>query len=53
MSEIEASRVVAAEYGPSCKENRPRAIWLKKFWCLICGLMCLLVFMIVVRKMLK
>jgi hypothetical protein len=38
-----------------CKENGPRAIWLSKFWCLmidtICGLMCLLVFIIVVHRM--
>jgi uncharacterized integral membrane protein len=40
-----------------CKENGPRAIWLKRFWCLMvnitCGLMCLLVFMFVVHRMLK
>jgi hypothetical protein len=40
-----------------CKENGPQAIWLKRFWCLIIniayGLMCLLVFMIVVHRMLK
>jgi uncharacterized integral membrane protein len=40
-----------------CKENGPRAIWLKMFWCLMvnitCGLMCLLVFMFVVHRMLK
>jgi hypothetical protein len=38
-----------------CKENGPRAIWLNRFWCLMinitCGLMCLLVFMIVVDMM--
>jgi hypothetical protein len=40
-----------------CKENGPRSIWLKRFWCLMTniayGLMCLLVFMIVVHRMLK
>jgi hypothetical protein len=40
-----------------CKENGPRVIWLNRFWCLMinitCGLMCLLVFMIVVHRMLK
>jgi hypothetical protein len=40
-----------------CKENGPRAIWLNRFWCLMinitCGLMCLLVFMLVVHRMLK
>jgi hypothetical protein len=40
-----------------CKENGPRAIWLKRFWCLMVniayGLMCLLVFMIIVHRMLK
>jgi hypothetical protein len=39
------------------KENGLRAIWLKKIWCLMAnitrGLMCLLVFMIIVHKMLK
>jgi hypothetical protein len=34
-----------------CKENGPRTIWLKRFWCLMINiayeLMCLLVFMIV------
>jgi hypothetical protein len=37
------------------KENRPRAIWLNRFWCLkiniTCGLMYLLVFVFVVHKM--
>jgi hypothetical protein len=41
----------------ACKENGPRAIWLKRFWCLMTNiayrLMCLLVFMIVVHRMLK
>jgi hypothetical protein len=41
----------------SCKENWPWAICLNRFWCLMinitCGLMCLLVFMIVVHMMLK
>jgi hypothetical protein len=40
-----------------CKENKPQAIWINRFWCLminiICGLMCLLVFMFVVHRMLK
>jgi hypothetical protein len=40
-----------------CKENGPRTIWLKWFWCLMIniayGLMCLLVFFIVVHRMLK
>jgi hypothetical protein len=40
-----------------CKENGPRAIWLKMFWHLMinitCGLMCLQVFTIVVHMMLK
>jgi cytochrome bd-type quinol oxidase subunit 1 len=39
------------------KKNGPRAIWLKRFWCLMinitCGLMCLLVFMFVVHMMRK
>jgi hypothetical protein len=38
-----------------CKENGPRAILLKRFWCLMInityGLMCLLVFMFIVHKM--
>jgi hypothetical protein len=38
-----------------CKENGPRVFWLKKFWCLmtdtICGLICLLVFIIIVHRM--
>jgi hypothetical protein len=38
-----------------CKENGPWAIWLNKFWCLmintICGLICLLVFIIIVHRM--
>jgi hypothetical protein len=42
---------------PRCKENEPRAIWLNIFWCLMinitCGLMCLLVFVLVVHRMLK
>jgi hypothetical protein len=40
-----------------CKENGPRAIWLNRFWCLMInmtyGLMCLLVFVLIVHKMLK
>jgi hypothetical protein len=36
------------------KENGPRAIWLKGFWCLMinitCGLMCLLVFVFIVHR---
>jgi hypothetical protein len=40
-----------------CKENGPRAISPKRFWCLMinitCGLMCLLVFVLVVHRMLK
>jgi hypothetical protein len=39
----------------ACKENGPRTIWLKRFWCLMinitCGLMCLLVFMFIVQRM--
>jgi hypothetical protein len=39
----------------SCKKNGPRAIWLKRFWCLMinitCGLMCLLVFVLIVHRM--
>jgi hypothetical protein len=42
---------------PYCKENGSRAIWLNRFWCLminiICGLICLLVFMFVVHRMLR
>jgi hypothetical protein len=38
-----------------CKENGPRAIWLKGFWCLMinitCGLMSLLVFIFIVHRM--
>jgi hypothetical protein len=38
-----------------CKENGPRAIWLIEFWCLMinttCGLICLLVFIIIVHRM--
>jgi hypothetical protein len=38
-----------------CKENGPRVFWLKKFWWLmtdtICGLICLLVFIIIVHRM--
>jgi hypothetical protein len=41
----------------ACKENGPRAIWLKSFWCLMinitCELISLLVFMVVVHRMLK
>jgi hypothetical protein len=41
----------------TCKENGPQAIWLNRFWCLmintVYGLMCLLVFVLVVHKMLK
>jgi hypothetical protein len=40
-----------------CKEYGPQAIWLNRFWCFMinitCGLMCLLVFMIVVHRMPK
>jgi hypothetical protein len=40
-----------------CKKNGPRVIWLNRFWCLMInityGLMCLLVFMIIVHRMLK
>jgi hypothetical protein len=43
--------------GGDCKENGPRAIWLKRFWCLMinitCGLMYLLMFMFVVHMMLN
>jgi hypothetical protein len=39
------------------KENRPRVIWLNRFWCLMINitfrLMCLLVFMFIVHIMLK
>jgi amino acid transporter len=45
---------MAISYG-QCKKNRPRAIWLIEFWCLminaICGLIYLLVFIIVVHMM--
>jgi hypothetical protein len=41
----------------TCKENGPWVIWLNRFWCLMisitCGLMCLLVFMLVVHRMLR
>jgi uncharacterized membrane protein len=41
--------------GGGCKENGPRAIWLIEFWCLMinttCGLICLLVFIIIVHRM--
>jgi hypothetical protein len=37
-----------------CKENGPRAIWLKVFWCLMinitCGIICLLVFVFIVHR---
>jgi hypothetical protein len=42
-------------YQICCKENGPRAIWLIEFWCLMinttCGLICLLVFIIIVHMM--
>jgi hypothetical protein len=38
-----------------CKENGPQAFWLIEFWCLMinttCGLICLLVFIIIVHRM--
>jgi hypothetical protein len=41
--------------GEIVRKNRPRAIWLNEFWCLMinttCELMCLLVFMFIVHKM--
>jgi hypothetical protein len=41
--------------GDPCKENGPRAFWLIEFWCLMinttCGLICLLVFIIIVHRM--
>jgi hypothetical protein len=47
--------VINHQKGGDCKENGPRAIWLKRFWCLMinitCGLMCLLVFVFIVHKM--
>jgi hypothetical protein len=40
-----------------CKENGSRTICLNRFWCLminiICGLICFLVFIIIVQRMLK
>jgi hypothetical protein len=37
------------------RKNGPRAIWLNEFWCLMinttCGLICLLVFIIIVHRM--
>jgi hypothetical protein len=49
--------VINYQKGGDCKENRPRAIWLNRFWCLMinitCGLMCLLVFVFAVHRMLK
>jgi hypothetical protein len=49
--------VINHQKGGDCKENGPRTIWLNRFWCLMinitCGLICLLVFMIVVQRMLK
>jgi hypothetical protein len=39
----------------NCKENGPRPIWLKRFWCLMINityeLKCLLVFMFIVHRM--
>jgi hypothetical protein len=47
--------VINHQKGGDCKENGPRAIWLIEFWCLmintIYGLMCLLVFIIIVHRM--
>jgi hypothetical protein len=47
--------VINHQKGGDCKENGPRAFWLNKFWCLmintICGLICLLEFIIVVHRM--
>jgi hypothetical protein len=49
--------VINHQKGGDCKEKRPRAIWLKRFWCLMinitCVVMSLLVFMFVVNRMLK
>ena len=45
--------IINHQKGGYCKENGPRAIWLKRFWCLMinitCGLMSLLVFVFVVH----
>jgi hypothetical protein len=47
--------LTCSNLGCGCKENGPRAIWLIKFWCLmintICGLICLLVFLIIIHRM--
>jgi hypothetical protein len=49
--------VINHQKGGDYKENGPRAIWLKRFWCLMINisheLISLLVFMIVVHRMLK
>jgi hypothetical protein len=54
---IRECRFMGSSIRPRCKENGHRAIWLNIFWCLIinitCGLMCLLVFVLVVHRMLK
>jgi hypothetical protein len=47
--------VINHQKGEDCKENGPLVIWLNEFLCLmintICGLMCLLVFIIIVHRM--
>jgi hypothetical protein len=49
--------VINHQKGRDCKENRPRAIWLIEFWCLmintICELISFLVFVFVVHRMLE
>jgi hypothetical protein len=55
-AEGELSRGSTSRMGrQACKENGPRAIWLIEFWCLMinttCGLICLLVFIIIVHRM--
>jgi hypothetical protein len=49
--------VINHQKGGDCKENGPLAIWLNGFWWLMInityGLMCLLVFVLVVHMMLK
>jgi hypothetical protein len=50
-----ANQPLSATMQTSCKENGPRAFWLIEFWCLmnntIRGLICLLVFIIIVHRM--
>jgi hypothetical protein len=46
---------VKSNHQGRCKENGPQAFWLIEFWCLMvnttCGLICLLVFIIIVHRM--